>query len=1158
MMSNRIISRLMMGTAIVAASSFLPVVSAGAADFTLPTGGSVVGGSATVTTPLVGTMNINQSTNRAVINWDSFNIGTDAHVQFFQPSSSSLAVNRVQSAGSDPTRILGRLSANGTVMVLDRNGVLFGNTATVDVGGLLASAGDVSTASVMAGDSVLTLQDFGTGAIENQGSISAADTGLVALVGPNVRNSGVINVKQGKIALAAGNETATVDLYGDGLVELAYTDKNDNLLSENTGTLRAESGNIHMTAAAVKDVVDSVVNLNGVVNANSATLVNGKIVLGAKTVNIAHGATVQGDTTVKGATANVDATISGSVTGDVGTVNVLSNAAKIQQGLDMVSTGGTVNAAAGVYDEDLVVSKNGVKLFGAFHGIAGNDASRGGLGETVVTPHSPGIQVTGDGVTVDGFIVTGASNGIEVLSADNVTISHNIVGSSTDNGIYVVGSTGSTVSDNLVDGSKFDGIFVKDSDQIMVARNRIDNSGAPVIPNERGNGILFNNVTNSRISDNHVTHALWDGIKAVFSNNLKVDTNNVHDVTRAGVSVENSVNAVIDDNLLDNLGMVGVWSEKNQFAAITNNTIGSAGTYYGIYHNYGDDSMILGNTIGSSGIYGVHVMNSAGVQVLYNAIDNTGSDGIFVKDSNHITVTGNSVRHSGVLGIPAEKGSGILISNAANSVVTGNDVSDSLWDGIKVVFSDDVNVSFNNVRRVTRSGVSVEDSARAVVEGNLLYDLGMVGIWSEDNIGARIVSNYIDHAGSFFGIFHNRGDHSVISSNTMTSAGIYGLYLRNSGDMTVQSNSFSNVAQDGIFIDNPTGINSVSNNFVTNFGRDGIRIIGNAYPLDVDISGNIINNSGSFGHAGVYLDVGASGYVALRDNTISDNLDYGVLARSGIIDLTAGANIIQNTGIGLAFYGRGGFIPSGPSVFSERVMPLLFLGGSDLALVNDTIGQTRFVDQSSLFVDLGYQTFFAPGFPTQLDGMNATYTLGGSVIDPSALGFVTASEYATLQTMINDYNDTPDRGLFLFTIGSLPVAPLGAFDESDVFLPLAFSVPQSGGGTLRITGLPRVGGGQAPVLPQPGQPQTPPLNFNDITPAAGGDETGDQQQNLAQLEPAAGGAATEQPQGAPNPADAACWADANQQLGQGNQVTYSLGPDQNQLLNDVQRCGTNQ
>ncbi|MDD3019919.1 MAG: right-handed parallel beta-helix repeat-containing protein [Alphaproteobacteria bacterium] len=1281
------LSRLMVSTAIIAVGSACSPTHSFAADLVLPINPNVVGGASSVTTPLAGVMHVNQSTDRTVINWDSFNIGSDASVQFFQPDSNSLAVNRVMSAGTDPTRILGELKANGRIMVLDRNGVLFGSGSVVDVGGIVASTGDVTNASVMSGATVLTLSNFGTGTIENQGHITAADSGLVALVGPVVKNSGVIQANLGKVELAAGNETATIDLYGDGLISLAYTDKNDNLLAENTGTITAESGIIHMTAAAAKDVVDSVVNMDGIANATSATLVDGKIILTAKKVKVGNSASVTGPTQITAQTTELGSTINGVVSGTSDTVNVLSDNAKIGQALDIVTDGGNIYVASGTYNEDLTINTANIKLYGAMAGIDGNDASRG-AGETLLTPHSPGIVVNADGVTVDGFMITGADNGIEVLSADNVTLKNNVITSSTLNGIYVTGSNTVSINGNKIDGTDYegiyaltntglnitgntilntglagipaekgsgillentsnstitgnditgslwdgvkavfsdnlnvnnntiysvtrsgvsvensanavidsntltnlgmvgvwseknaaatitnnyiddagsyfgifhnygdnatiagntvtasdiygfyirnssnldisnntiqntgsDGIYVRESDLVNLAGNTISSSGIFGIPAEKGSGILLENTSNSTITGNDITGSLWDGVKAVFSDNLNVNNNTIYSVTRSGVSVENSANAVIDSNTLTNLGMVGVWSEKNAAATITNNYIDDAGSYFGIFHNYGDNATIAGNTVTASDIYGFYIRNSSNLDISNNTIQNTGSDGIYVRESDLVNLAGNTISSSGIFGIPAEKGSGILLENTSNSTITGNDITGSLWDGVKAVFSDNLNVNNNTIYSVTRSGVSVENSANAVIDSNTLTNLGMVGVWSEKNAAATITNNYIDDAGSYFGIFHNYGDNATITGNTVTASDIYGFYIRNSSNLDISNNTIQNTGSDAALLDNVKGTVSFTNNSMSDFGLNGLRVVNVGTPSVYNITSNTIGNTGVTGNAGVYLDVGSGTLVNLVNNTIANNLRYGIEAYSGQLDLSSGINTIQNTDIGLGLYSTKG--SSGPT------------------LVGSTIGATHFIDQSSLFVDLGFDVMFAPGFPTQIDGMNAKYTLGGSTIEPSVLGYVTPAQYATLQTMIYDYNDSADRGLFFFPVSSL--------DPSTFFRTFSTDAATDGSGSLRITGLPLL------ELNAPTAVPAAPLtaaNLNDLTPAAGGDETGTfSDENLSQIEPAAGG---DEGTASGSP----CWADANQALGQGQQVTFNFGGDANDLMNSAEACG---
>lgn len=253
-----------------------------------PGAGSNIATSGTATATGYGTnyLTINQSTGKAVIDWRTFNIGQSATTEFKQVNASAVAVNRITNASGDPSKIYGSLKSNGKIVILDPNGVFFGATAKVDVGSLLASTGQMDAASMaefMAGRPfVLSNLDAVAGAkIENlSNNVSVKSGGLLAFVAPTVQNAGTLMTAQlGKVVLASG-KTVTVDLTGDGLITLA-ADQLDTSLVENSGTIRANGGTVIMTAGAAKNVVDSVVNMSGVVQANFVSNKNGKIVLGS-------------------------------------------------------------------------------------------------------------------------------------------------------------------------------------------------------------------------------------------------------------------------------------------------------------------------------------------------------------------------------------------------------------------------------------------------------------------------------------------------------------------------------------------------------------------------------------------------------------------------------------------------------------------------------------------------------------------------------------------------------------------------------------------------------------------------------------------------------------------------------------------------------------
>ncbi|MCC7600256.1 filamentous hemagglutinin N-terminal domain-containing protein [Janthinobacterium sp. FW305-129] len=237
-----------------------------------PAGGTVVAGQATIN-GAPGVTVIRQGSQNAVINWASFNIGKGESVQFQQPNSNAVALNRV--LGSDGTTILGNLSANGKVFIVNPNGVLFGRGASVNTAGLVASTLDISNADFMAGN--YKFSGNGSGKVLNQGSISAPG-GYVALLGANVSNEGTIQARLGSVALAAGR-AITLDVAGDGLLNVAVDQGAVGALVHNGGMIKADGGSVVLTAQAAGDLLKTVVNNTGVIEAHTIDTRGGTIKL---------------------------------------------------------------------------------------------------------------------------------------------------------------------------------------------------------------------------------------------------------------------------------------------------------------------------------------------------------------------------------------------------------------------------------------------------------------------------------------------------------------------------------------------------------------------------------------------------------------------------------------------------------------------------------------------------------------------------------------------------------------------------------------------------------------------------------------------------------------------------------------------------------------
>ena len=256
-------------TAIGAALCMLSLPS-----FAGPAGGQVTAGSATITQAGSATT-INQTSNRAAIDWTKFSVGANESVRFNQPSASALTLNRV--TGTESSAIMGRLSANGQVFILNPNGVLFGAGAQVNVGGLVASTLQINNANFMAGN--YKFAGDATGSVVNHGHITVAPGGTLALMAPVVQNTGTLSAPGGSVLLA-GAQAVTLTLQSNGgLVSYTLDAGSAQALVDNGGLIQAGGGHVVLTAKGIDALSKAVVNHSGVIEAQTVGSKNGVIEL---------------------------------------------------------------------------------------------------------------------------------------------------------------------------------------------------------------------------------------------------------------------------------------------------------------------------------------------------------------------------------------------------------------------------------------------------------------------------------------------------------------------------------------------------------------------------------------------------------------------------------------------------------------------------------------------------------------------------------------------------------------------------------------------------------------------------------------------------------------------------------------------------------------
>jgi len=170
-------------------------------------------GSATIDLSNAQRAVVQQSSQKAVIDWRRFNVAKDISIQFVQPNASAIALNRV--TGAQASRIDGSILANGQVWLLNPNGVLIGKSGRINTHGFLASTLGLSTDNFMQGNYTFQTDPAGFGSVVNEGEIISAQAGYAVLA----------------------------------------------------GRLSAAGGRVLITAQAATDMIRQVVNVQGVVNA---------------------------------------------------------------------------------------------------------------------------------------------------------------------------------------------------------------------------------------------------------------------------------------------------------------------------------------------------------------------------------------------------------------------------------------------------------------------------------------------------------------------------------------------------------------------------------------------------------------------------------------------------------------------------------------------------------------------------------------------------------------------------------------------------------------------------------------------------------------------------------------------------------------------------
>ena len=336
--------------------------------FATPSGSTVQSGDISISQESASSVTITQTSERGLIHWQDFSVGAGETIRFTQPNANSITANRV--IGVNASELYGQIEANGQIILINPNGIVFGANSVIDAAGLVASTLAMNEEDFQnRADTVrFEIQPGQPGYILNAGTQLISDGGLAILLSPEIRHSGHIRARLGQVSLAA-TESATIDLFGDGLIEFApegaITSSTADALITQSGSIEAQGGLVTLSAQAASDVIVNSINLSGRIIANRVTEEDGIITLtGSHTVQLddtamldasglSHGESggdirIAGASVSQGGTLRANGATGGTITlTSTGLLNLGGQESATGTSSDVNSIGGTIRYSAG-------------------------------------------------------------------------------------------------------------------------------------------------------------------------------------------------------------------------------------------------------------------------------------------------------------------------------------------------------------------------------------------------------------------------------------------------------------------------------------------------------------------------------------------------------------------------------------------------------------------------------------------------------------------------------------------------------------------------------------------------------------------------------------------------------------------------------------------
>lgn len=906
----------------------------------LPTGGQIVSGSGAISAQGAA-MTVNQNTARMITNWSSFNIGAIASVNFVQPSASAVALNRIQS--QDPTQIMGRLTANGQVMLVNPAGVVFGRGSQVDVGSLVASSLAISDANFLNGNYRFAANSLNTlGAVVNQGRITTANGGAVAFLAPVVRNEGQITTPKGSTLLAAAQDI-TVDFAGDGLISYRVNAGAANALVENTGTVIADGGMAVLSAQSVDSVTQGVVNNTGLVRAQRLENRDGRIVLEGQSVTQAG--TLTANTISAFASGRFEQTATGVMNAD-GDLAANGGTVRVDAGAEAVLSGRV--SANGNSGGHITVAAPEISVLGATLQAMGQGAQVGNGGTIRIGGGYQGkdtdiVNAQRTRVldsTLDVSAVQNGNSGTAIIWSEQQTLFNSTAnakgGTQGGNGGLVEVSSKDQLSfAGRVNASAANGIGGR---LLLDPKNIIINNSAGTGSNLASTSFSTSASTDSTIAASDIASTLAGGTSLTLqANNDITVSSNISPIGGSGsLTLQAGRSITVNSGSRIELNNANLTLIANDPGAVALERTAGASliTLTGSTLKAGTGTIDI--SMGNGGVSGGIALTGGFTQAANVIVSHNGTSGTGIDISSAIVDTDGRQGAAGSLVIAANQGG--ITSSTSSLTLRGND-----GNTVTLRARDDIALATNTLNRI---GSASTIGATKLYAGRSVSLSGVMDMFL-GNSPLTIRANYFDAAAGVSstrltgdakittdfrinGIRSNNGD---ISIKIMDGTGLTGASPL-SGDITIVrvSSNFGEIANNlEIINDGPTAGKKVIINGAVSVGgtvtistRDGdinlagnistlngtnnaIQLIaGSAYAAPVDTGGNIVISGTTT------MTTGAFGRVSLFSGSSGASTGVGTLATAARTFYNVDPTHMPSSGVTTGIY----------ALFRQNIIPL--------------------------------------------------------------------------------------------------------------------------------------------------------------------------------------------------------------------------------------------